>query len=173
MDIGASNNFLQCDETKKLDILCNEKQGWLKAINSEPRPIFGVARGVKVCRGDRIGRVDFSIVLMDDYLVVLGMEFMDQVKAVPISFTNTMCILKGNASMVPLSREVSQQAKQLSTLQSSKGIRKGQPTFLATINEEIEDSSSIELPKKVSHVFEEFKDVMPPTSPKKLRRRKK
>lgn len=35
---------------------------------------------------------------MDDYPIVFGMEFLDGVRAVPIPFANTMCILsEGNA----------------------------------------------------------------------------
>lgn len=168
VDTGASNNFLQHLEAKRLGIPFKEEQGWLKAVNSEPRPIFGVARGVEVRLGEWCGRADFSIVPMDDYPVVFGMEFMDQVKAIPIPFANTMCILEeGNTSMVPLSREVSFQSKQLSALQCTRGIKKGQPTFLATLKEE-EDSSNLELPMEISQVLEEFKDVMPPSLPKEL-----
>ncbi|KAH7663392.1 Acid proteases protein [Dioscorea alata] len=169
VDTGASNNFLQHHEAKRLGIPFKEERGWLKAVNSEPRPIFGVAHNVEVRLGDWCGRANFSIVPMDDYPVVFGMEFMDQVKAIPIPFANTMCILEeGNASMVPLSREVSLRSKQLSTLQCSKGIKKGQPTFLATLKEEEGNSSNLELPREISQVLEEFKDVMPPSLPKKL-----
>lgn len=43
---------------------------------------------------------------MDDYPIVFGMEFLDGVRAVPIPFAKTMCILsEGNACMVPMSRE--------------------------------------------------------------------
>lgn len=80
---------------------------------------------VKISLGDWNGFVDFSVVTMDDYPIVLGMEFMDRVKAVPIPFANTMCILEeGNTSIVPLSRSPNAQAKQLSAMQLSKGLKK-------------------------------------------------
>lgn len=92
---------------------------------TKPRAIFGVARNVKISLGDWNGFVDFSVVTMDDYPIVLGMEFMDRVKAVPIPFANTMCILEeGNTSIVPLSRSPNAQAKQLSAMQLSKGLKK-------------------------------------------------
>lgn len=103
------------------------------------------------------------------YPVVFGMEFIDQVKAIPIPFTNTMCILEeGNTSIVPLSRQVCLQFKQLSVLQFSIGLRKGQPTFLATLKEGEETSSNLELPREISQVLDEFKDVMPTSLTKKL-----
>lgn len=51
------------------------------------------------------GLVNFSIVLVDDYHFVLGMEFVHQVKAILVPINDTMCIIGGeNTCMVPLSR---------------------------------------------------------------------
>jgi len=69
--------------------------------------------------------------------VLLGIEFLDQVKAVPIPFSKSLCILEeGHPSMVPLARESSLQARQISAMQLSKGFKKAQPTFLACLKEE-------------------------------------
>lgn len=53
-----------------------------QAVNSEPKSIYGVAKGVRVNLGTWTGLMDFSIVPMDDYPIVLGMEFLDRVQAV-------------------------------------------------------------------------------------------
>ena len=75
-------------------------------MNSEPKATFGVARDVKVCLGDWIGLMDFLVVTRDDLPIILGMKFIYKVKAVPIPFANTMCILEeGNICVVPLERE--------------------------------------------------------------------
>lgn len=52
VDTGSSNNLLQHHEARRLGIPCKEEQGCLKVVNYEPRPIFGVARGVEVHLGD-------------------------------------------------------------------------------------------------------------------------
>jgi hypothetical protein len=125
VDTGASNNFLQEEEARWLGIKYNKERGWLKAVNSEPKLIFGVAHGIEVRMGEWCGLVDFSIVPMDDYPIVLGMKFMDRVKAVPIPFANTMCILEeGNTCMVPLARETFLQSRHISAMQLSEGIKK-------------------------------------------------
>ena len=96
------------------------------------------------------------------------MEFMDQVKVVPIPFANTMCILEeGNTCMVPLSRETSLQAKIISAMQLSKGVKRAQPTFLAAIKVN-ESNSPSQLPKEIEGVLQEFKDIMPAELPKRL-----
>lgn len=83
-----------------------------KVVNSEPSTTFRVAQNVKVSLGDWNGHIDFSIVTMDDYPFIWGIEFMDQVKAIPIPFADIMCILEeGNTRLVPLEREIRLQEK--------------------------------------------------------------
>ena len=58
VDTGASHNFIEVDEAKRLGIQYEKERGWLKAVNCEAKPIFGVARGVKICFGEWCGLVD-------------------------------------------------------------------------------------------------------------------
>ncbi|GFZ03719.1 hypothetical protein Acr_16g0003430 [Actinidia rufa] len=61
---------------------------------------------VRLHIGAWCGQVDFTVVPMDDYPIVLGMEFLDGVQAFPIPFAETMCIMgEGSACMVPLARK--------------------------------------------------------------------
>ena len=169
VDTGASNNFLREDEAKKMGIPYERKQGWLKSVNSEPKATFGVARDVKVCLGDWIGLMDFSVVTMDDHPIILGMEFIDKVKAVPIPFANTMCILEeGNIRVVPLEREARLQENHISAMKLSKGTTGKQPTYLAALKEVTNVPYMEDVPKNVGHILEEFKDAMPPKLPKRL-----
>ncbi|GFZ20159.1 hypothetical protein Acr_28g0008640 [Actinidia rufa] len=64
-------------EAKRLGLQLKEEQGWIKAVNTETQPIYGVARDVRLHIGDWCGQVDFTVVPMDDYPIVLGMEFLD------------------------------------------------------------------------------------------------
>ncbi|KAI5339231.1 hypothetical protein L3X38_018503 [Prunus dulcis] len=79
----------------------------MKTVNSIPKPISGVTRGVELQIATWKGVVDFSMISVDDYDVVLGMEFMDKVKAFLIPFYNTTCIAQGGAMscMVPVVRQ--------------------------------------------------------------------
>jgi hypothetical protein len=58
VDTGAYHNLIEVDEAKRLGIKYEEERGWLKAVNCEAKPIFGVARGVKICFGEWCGLVD-------------------------------------------------------------------------------------------------------------------
>lgn len=86
---------------------------------------------MEVCLGEWHGQIDFLVMLMDDYSIVLGMAFMDNMKVVPITCANSMPILEENiTNVVPLLRETCIEAKQLLAMQCSKGIKKRRPTFL-------------------------------------------
>ncbi|GFZ06826.1 hypothetical protein Acr_18g0009960 [Actinidia rufa] len=121
IDTGASHNFIEVKEAKRLGLQLKEEQGWIKAVNTEARPIYGVARGVRLHFGNWCGQVDFTVVPMDDYPIVLGIEFLDRIRAFPIPFTETMCIMgEGSACMIPLAREALLKSKTLSAMQLSK-----------------------------------------------------
>ncbi|KAF2282409.1 hypothetical protein GH714_043986 [Hevea brasiliensis] len=105
LDTGASHNFLTVEEAKRLGIPYEKEMGWLKAVNSTPNLIHGVARDTKVRIGDWRGTLDFFIVSMDDSPCILGVEFVDRAKAIPMLFANSMCITEGGGTcVVPLLR---------------------------------------------------------------------
>lgn len=95
VDSGATYNFVSVDEAKRLGLNTVKEGGFIKAVNSGAKPICGVARRVKAKVGEWVGTIDLAMVLIDDLRLVLGMEFMDKVKAFPISFANSLCILDG------------------------------------------------------------------------------
>ena len=52
------------------------------------------------------GRVDFTVAPMDDFKMVLGMDFLQKVKAMPLPFLRSMTILKEKKPcMVPMVTE--------------------------------------------------------------------
>ncbi|KAF2291636.1 hypothetical protein GH714_027757 [Hevea brasiliensis] len=105
LDTGASHNFLTVEEAKRLGIPYEKEMGWLKAVNSTPNLIHGVARDTKVRIGDWHGTLDFFVVSMDDSPCILGVEFVDRAKAIPMLFANSMCITAGGGTcVVPLLR---------------------------------------------------------------------
>ncbi|KAL6269883.1 hypothetical protein ACE6H2_026794 [Prunus campanulata] len=166
VDTGASHNFMSVQEAKRLGCRVLKEEGSMKTVNSTAKPIDGVAHGVKLDIGTWKGVADFSVISMDDYDVVLGMEFMDEVKAFPIPFYNIMCIAQGGAMpcMVPVVRQQGK-SKLLSAMQISKSWEKGEPTFLATMKRNIVEKEVQPFPKVVEAVLKEFADVMPKELP--------
>ena len=120
VDTEASHNFISKEEAKRVGLKVFQGDGSIKAVNTTTKPVEGVAQGVKLQLGGWSGVMDFTIVMMDDHTIDLGMEFMDKVKAFPIPGFNVMCIVEGeSACMIPLKREAKTECKTLSAIQLS------------------------------------------------------
>ncbi|KAK8590801.1 hypothetical protein V6N13_057692 [Hibiscus sabdariffa] len=118
LDTGASHNFVSIDEADRLGLKATRAKGAVKAINSAARPIHGVAQEVKTIVGTWSGRMNYTIVPMEDFKVILGLEFFNQAKAIPMPFANAMTITEGKqACVVPTVRATKQKVKVLSALQ--------------------------------------------------------
>ncbi|KAG6627028.1 hypothetical protein CIPAW_15G094100 [Carya illinoinensis] len=146
VDSGASHNFIKKEEATRLGIPLKKGQGWLKTVNSEAKPLDGVAHGVELQLGTWRGMVDFSVAPMDDFNIVLGMEFLRQF----------------NAKTTQL----------LSAMQFKKGWKKGEVSYLASMEED-EVKISSPPPKEIQRVLRDYEDVMPPELPKQLPPRRK
>ena len=171
LDTGATHNFLSIDEAKRLSLKAIKEGGTMKVVNSPAKPIVGIAQGVHMTLGMWSEKLDFSIVPMDDFKIVLGMEFFDQVHAFPLLATNSLSILDGSkACIVPTERGKSEE-KTLSAMQFKRAL-KNDPSFLVSIWELNGKGDCGHKPSQVhpqiQNARNEFKDVMPPELPKKL-----
>ncbi|GKE34188.1 zinc finger, CCHC-type containing protein, partial [Tanacetum coccineum] len=117
--------------------------GTIKAVNSPAKAIQGVSKDIRAKIGEWEGTIDLSVVLMDDFKVVLGLEFLE--------------------------KDAKSGAKTLSAMQFKKGFNKSEPCYLTVTRLETDEGSSkVEVPKVIERVLDEFKDVMPKELPKKL-----
>ena len=106
---------------------------------------------------------------MDDFKIVIRMDFLLQVRAMPIPFLRSMAILEEEAPcMVPIITEKKAKTPMLSTMQLEKGLKKNEVTYLAALKEDPIDHMGDYMPMEVKKVLDEFKEVMPPELPKKL-----
>lgn len=106
---------------------------------------------------------------MDDFKVVLGMEFLRRVNVIPLPYYGSMLLLeKGTSCMVPTSSGDSS-TKIMSAMPLIKGVKKGETTHLAALQgDETVEPTMEPLPKIIDDALEANKDVMPPKLPKRL-----
>jgi hypothetical protein len=116
VDTGATHNFIAESEAKRLGVRITKEDGSIKAVNSDPRPIQGVAKGVRIEIGSWSGTVDLTVVPMDDFQLVLGMDFFDEVQAFPIPFSRSLCIVDGGRTCL-VNTIKRRKAKTISALQ--------------------------------------------------------
>ncbi|RVW89574.1 hypothetical protein CK203_043558 [Vitis vinifera] len=125
VDTGVTHNFVSEDETQKLELQESKEGVWLKAVNSAAKPSHGVAPRVVMHIGSWEGRIDFTVAPMDDFKMVLGMDFLQKVKVVPLPFLRSMTILEEEKPCMVLTViEGSLKTPMLSTMQVKKGLKK-------------------------------------------------
>ncbi|GKD27812.1 hypothetical protein Tco_1234026 [Tanacetum coccineum] len=148
VDSNVTHNFMADDEASRLGISAMKGHGTIKAE----------------------GTIDLSVISMDDFKVVLGLEFLDKVRAFPMPFVNSLCIIDGGKTcMLSTERDTKNEAKTLSAMQFNKGFNKNEPCYLAVTRLETDEGSSkVEVSKVIEQVLDEFKDVMPKELPNKL-----
>ncbi|KAL2240752.1 UNVERIFIED_CONTAM: hypothetical protein Sindi_0716400 [Sesamum indicum] len=76
IDIGAFHNHLASAKVARLGLVLEKGVGRVKAINSATQPIVGVAKFVMIKVGAYEGKTNLSIVVMDDFKLILGLEFL-------------------------------------------------------------------------------------------------
>ena len=134
IDTGATHNFVSEEEARRLKLQTSKEAGWLKAVNSAANPSQGVARGVTMKIGPWEGKIAFTVAPMDDFKIMIGMDFLRQVKAVPIPFLHSMAILEEETPcMVPTITESEAKTPMLSAMQLEKGLKKNEVTYLAAL----------------------------------------
>lgn len=167
VDTGAAQHFVAGTEAQRLGLKLEKDSSRMKAVNSEAQPIHGIAKAVPVKLGQWEGHMNLTAVPLDDFQVSLGMEFLREIKAVPMPFVGSLCMMGDNPCMVPTIAKGSDD-KFISALQLKKGVRRGEPTYVATLRESPNDADQGPIPESILQVLEEFQDVMPKELPKSL-----
>lgn len=97
---------------------------------------------------------------MDDFSLVLGMDFIDSVKPWTFEKNETMTIAKGyEACSVPITQEVVE-VKLISAMQVNKGFQRRQATRISSDARRGGDQQG-DILEEVSETLKEFEDVMP------------
>ncbi|XP_060196262.1 uncharacterized protein LOC132625679 [Lycium barbarum] len=170
IDTGATHKYLATTEVERLGLVVGKGKGRVKAINSPPQLVGGIAKGVRVKMGPYEGKFDLRVVIIDDFDLIVGLEFMRQTNIIPIPYADVLLMMGANGAkpcIVPCTT-IKMASGNISALQLKKGVQRQEPTFLATLCiEEIERSSG-PIPMPVKELMKEFEDVMPQDMPKRL-----
>jgi len=167
VDSGATHNFMTETEARRLNLRWDKDAGKMKAVNSAALPITGVAKRTTVRLGEWSGPADFVIVKMDDFDVVLGMEFLLEHKVIPMPLAKCLVITGSTPTVVQTNIKQPNGVKMISALQLKKGLARDEPTFMAIPVESVETEGEF-IPEAIQVVLEEYRDVMPDSLPKSL-----
>ncbi|KAK2988026.1 hypothetical protein RJ640_011289 [Escallonia rubra] len=132
VDTGATHKYISSTEVERLGLLLEKGCGRVKAINSAAQPVAGIARSVLIKVGPYEGRTNFSVVTMDDFKLILGLEFLRDTKTTVMPCTNSLAMLGSKPCVIPT---ISPRAgeRSISALQLKKGIKRDETTYLAML----------------------------------------
>ncbi|KAK3030120.1 hypothetical protein RJ639_038869 [Escallonia herrerae] len=132
VDIGATHNYISSTEVERLGLTLEKWCGRVKAINSAAQPVAGIARSVLIKIGPYEGRTNFSVVIMDDFKLILGLEFLRDTKTTVMPCTNSLAMLGSKPCVIPtISPRVGERS--ISALQLKKGLKPDETTYLAML----------------------------------------
>ena len=96
---------------------------------------------------------------MNDFDMILGMEFLAKKGVIPIPFTSSLLIMGEKPAMVPAKVKHATELKLLSTLQFKKCVKRQEPTFVLVLIMYEEDGGE-PIPPKIEGVLKKFGDVI-------------
>ena len=125
IDTGATYNFISEVEAKRLGLKLEKDVGRMKAVNSKALATTWLAKQVRLKNDTWERTTDLITVRMDDFDVILGMEFLEEKCAIPIPSTGSLLIMGEKPTMVPEPEKVKQstELKLLFVLQFKKGMK--------------------------------------------------
>ncbi|XP_060196336.1 uncharacterized protein LOC132625764 [Lycium barbarum] len=170
VDTGATHNYLASTEVEYFGLVVEKGRGRVKAINSPAIPVGGASKGVPFKLSSLEGKMNMSIVIMDDFKLILGLEFMRENYVIPFPFADALLVLGINGAKTCLIPALPGKMKDgnISAFQLNKGVKRQEHTFLATLCMEDMVRSSGPMPMVVKKLLKEFEDVMPQELPKRL-----
>ncbi|XP_074314358.1 uncharacterized protein LOC141649570 [Silene latifolia] len=161
IDTGASHNFVTLDEAKRLGMKQNREGGSMKAVNSNAKLIQGVAKYVVIKMGEWSGKLDFTSVPMDDFKIVLGMDFLKRTPTFLAPHNGSLMMAGSNPCLVKAEGgDRKMKGPLLSAMKFNRGLQKGEPTYLCTVSMKEDNSAESEEPL-IKEVLHDNKDLMP------------
>ncbi|KAA0041740.1 gag-asp_proteas domain-containing protein [Cucumis melo var. makuwa] len=92
----------ECPESRRLRLRWEKDSGRMKAVNFVALPIVGLAKRTTIKLGGWKGLVDFVVVKMDDFDVVLGMEFLLEHQLIPMPSAKCLAITRSFPTVVQI-----------------------------------------------------------------------
>lgn len=171
VDTGATHNFVADREVQRLGLDLSPQASHIKAVNSEAKPIKGVAN-VKLEIGCWAGQCDLMAVPLDDFDIILGNEFLVAAHVAVMPHLGGLLIADEPCpsfvqDVYDVSKSRDKKSGLLSAMQIERGLKHGECTYLAALVE-IKPNIFQEVPDAVAELLDEFFDVMPSELPKVL-----
>lgn len=170
VDTGATHNFMTTRLAKEAGLTMTPSNMEVKAVNSRAK-VAGVVYDVPVQIKNWDGQLDFTVMEMSDFDMILGQDFLKGNKAIVVPFCDEV-ILVGQTQAWTLPthgqrREV--KVQHVSTLSLERAMKDANMETYAVVFKDVEeDGARSPIPAGISDVLTQYADLMPDELPKKL-----
>ena len=100
VDLATTHNFIFDQKVRKLRLKIEDPKK-MKAINSEALPIIEISQRASLKIGAWSREMDLVVVHMDDFDVVLEMDFLLEYKVISMSLAKCILIIDCNPIVIP------------------------------------------------------------------------
>ncbi|KAA0039570.1 uncharacterized protein E5676_scaffold775G00570 [Cucumis melo var. makuwa] len=130
VDSGATHNFITEEEARRLRLRWEKDSGRMKVVNSIALPIVGLVKQTMIKLGGWKGSVDFVVIKMDDFDVVLGMEFLLEHQVIPMPSARCLVITGSFPTVVQADIRQPNGFKMISAMQLDKNRVQEEPPYV-------------------------------------------
>ena len=114
-----------------------ENASRIKEVNSKTQKIQGIAKNVPMQVGDWKGTCNLLCVPLDDFDVIIGVDFLLKAKVALIPHLGGLVVLKERQPCFVQALRANDggkvQPEMLSTIQLKKGLKQGQDTYITAL----------------------------------------
>ncbi|KAA0032574.1 uncharacterized protein E5676_scaffold284G00510 [Cucumis melo var. makuwa] len=132
IDSSATHNFITEAEARRLKLRWEKDSRRIKAMNSVALPIVGLVKRTTIKLEGWKDPVDFVVVKMDDFDVVLGIEFLLEYQVIPMPSAKCLAITGSFPTVVQAYIRQPNGFKMISAMQLDESPAQEEPSF-ATI----------------------------------------
>ena len=166
VDSKATHRFMTETDAKCLNILWHRNIRKMKFINWVILSVLGVVKRSPIKLGTWTGQTDFLIVEMDDFNIVLGMDFRLEYKVILMPLIKCLVVTESNPKIIQKNTHQTRGVNMTSTLQLRRDIN--DELTLAAIAVVEEGSSSEVTPTETSWSLHKQRNVRPESQTKYL-----
>nr|XP_009779696.1 PREDICTED: uncharacterized protein LOC104228850 [Nicotiana sylvestris] len=98
VDTGATHNYLASTQVERLGLVVGKGRGRVKAINSPPQPVGGIAKEVPMKLGPYEGKFNLRVVIINDFELIVGLEFLRQTNTMPVPYADMLLMMGANGA---------------------------------------------------------------------------
>lgn len=140
VDTGATHTVVSATVVQRLGLRTSKCNSLLKMPNAKAQSVHGMAYNVPLKVGSLTGKINMLVIPLDDFDVILGMDFLKKTQSCPMPYLNGLMVThQSGPCFVPCVGERPASTKKMETVsamtvEKGKGKKAGPVAYLAALS---------------------------------------